>query len=249
MQKINNKNYKASIFQFESFFHLDFLIDSISSSYDDNKNLSKILNIIDEYSLNHIDIIHYNTNPTLIPFKYYDENIKNKYLETNTNIKNKIYEDISYDKKIAVVYSMNNCLAKVFNINDVVFKHTNYFTRLYNYLLGTLKNLDGFSFFINLSSKTFEIIIFNKTEFLFFNSFEINDENEFLYYTFFVLKNFQSSYKKDKIIFLGKYEKFQKFYNHACKYCEIEFIENDIHSLINFKKHSFSILNENNIRD
>ena len=43
---------------------------------------------------------------------------------------------------------------------------------LYNYLIGKLNNSDGFSFFISLSEISFEIIIFNKNKFVFFNSFE-----------------------------------------------------------------------------
>tara|TARA_A100000164_G_C21890801_1_gene765307 strand:- start:306 stop:1055 length:750 start_codon:yes stop_codon:yes gene_type:complete len=248
MQKIKTKIHKASIYQFESFFHLDFLTDSISSSYDDNTSLSKIYKIIEELSLSYIDIIHYDKYPTLIPFKYYDQDIKSKYLETNLNLKGNINEDISDDKEVAVVYSRNKDLSKILSLDNKIFSHTNQFTKLYNYLSGIVKNLDGLSFFININSKSFEIIIFNKNEFLFFNSFEIVDENEYLYYTFFVLKNFQSSYINDKIIFLGKYEKFEKFYNLTSKYSKIDFIENDIHNLLNFKEHFFSILNENNIR-
>ena len=249
MQKIKTKIQKASIYQFESFFHLDFLIESISSSYDDNTSLSKIFSLIDELPSNYIDVIHYNAEPTIVPLKYYDQKLKSKYLETNLNIKGNIYEDISDDKEIAIVYSRNKDLSKILGVDNKIFRHTNQFTKLYNYLSSLVKKLDGLSFFINISSKSFEIIIFNKSEFLFFNSFKIVDENEFLYYTFFVLKNFQSSYINDKIIFLGKYEKFEKFYNLASKYSKIDFIENDIHNLLNFREHFFSILNENNIRE
>ena len=33
-------------------------------------------------------------------------------------------------------------------------------------------------FFVNLNKKSFDVIIFNGNEFIFFNSFEINNENE-----------------------------------------------------------------------
>ena len=120
--------------------------------------------------------------------------------------------------------------------------------RLYNYLLGQLQNSDGLSFFVSLSDISFEVVIFNKNKFVLFNSFDISNENEFLYYTFFVLKNYHVSINSDKIIFLGKYDRFDKFYNLVSKYSKIDFIEDNINSLASYESQSFSILNENNIR-
>ena len=117
-----------------------------------------------------------------------------------------------------------------------------------SYLLGQLQNSDGLSFFVSLSDISFEVVIFNKNKFVFFNSFDISNENEFLYYTFFVLKNYHVSINSDKIIFLGKYDRFDKFYNLVSKYSKIDFIEDNINSLASYESQSFSILNENNIR-
>ena len=115
-------------------------------------------------------------------------------------------------------------------------------------MLGQLQNSDGLSFFVSLSDISFEVVIFNKNKFVFFNSFDISNENEFLYYTFFVLKNYHVSINSDKIIFLGKYDRFDKFYNLVSKYSKIDFIEDNINSLTSYQSQSFSILNENNIR-
>ena len=248
MQKIKTKISEASIYQFETFFHLDYSSESISSSYSDKDQLSSVAKILKKDSIKSIDITHYNSPPSIIPTKYYDKNIKTKYIETNSKKLININDDLSRDRKITVVYSKNRSLSQILNFDDKKVNHTNYFTQLYNYLNGKLNNSNGFSFFISLSETSFEIIIFNKNEFVFFNSFGINDENEFLYYTFFVLKNYQRSIDSDKIIFLGKYERFKKFYDLASKYSKIEFIEDDINFLISYESQSFLILNENNIR-
>ena len=248
MQKIKTKISKASIYQFENFFHLNHLSESISSSYSDKNQLFSVASILKNDIIKSIEITHYNSPPSIIPTKYYDKRIKAKYIETNSKKFRSINDDISSDRRITVVYSKNKNLSQILNIDDKKINHTNYFTQLYNYLIGKLNNSNGFSFFISLSETSFEIIIFNKNEFVFFNSFGINDENEFLYYTFFVLKNYQGSINSDKIIFLGKHERFNKFYNLASKYSKIEFIEDDINFLISYKSQSFFILNENNIR-
>ena len=248
MQKIKTKISVASIYQFETFFHLNYSSESISSSYSDKNQLFSVAKILSKDSIKSIDITHYDSPPAIIPTKYYDKNIKAKYIETNSKRLSRINDDVSRDGKITVVYSENRSLSQILNIDHKKINHTNYFTQSYNYLIGKLNNSNGFSFFISLSEISFEIIIFNKNEFVFFNSFSINNENEFLYYTFFVLKNYQGSIDSDKIIFLGKYERFKKFYDLASKYSKIEFIEDDINFLISYESQSFLILNENNIR-
>ena len=249
MQKTKIKISKASIYQFKSFFHLNFLNEGISSSYIDKVKLSKISKIFENSSVNSIEVIHFNSAPSIIPVKFYDKDIKDKYLETNSDLINNIDEDISADQKITIVYSKNKDLLKTLGIDKQKVTHINHFTQLYNYLAGVVDNSDGLSFFIKISSGFFEIMIFNKNEFVFFNSFEIGDENEFLYYTFFVLKNYQSSIKKDKIIFLGKHEMFDNYYNLASKYSSIDFIEDGTHSILNFEENFFSVIHADNIRD
>ena len=249
MQKTKIKISKASIYQFKSFFHLNFLNEGISSTYIDKVKLSKISKIFKNSSVNSLEFIHFNSAPSIIPVKFYDKDIKGKYLETNTGSINNIEEDMSADQKINVVYSKNKDLSKTLGLDKQKISHVNHFTQLYNYLSEVVDNSDGLSFFLKISSGSFEIMIFNKNEFVFFNTFEIVDENEFLYYTFFVLKNFQSSIKKDKIIFIGKHEIFDKYYNLASKYSRIDFIEDDTYSILNFEENFFSVINANNIRD
>jgi hypothetical protein len=225
------------------------LSESISSSYTDKEKLPKISKLFKNSPVNSVEVIHFNSAPSIIPVKFYDKDIKAKYLETNTGSINNIDEDISADQKINIVYSKNKDLSKTLGLDKQKVSHVNHFTQLYNYLSGVVDNSDGLSFFIKISSRSFEIMIFNKNEFVFFNTYEIVDENEFLYYTFFVLKNFQSSIKNDKIIFIGKHEIFDKYYNLASKYSRIDFVEDGAHSILNFEDNFFSVINANNIRD
>ena len=242
MQKIITKISKASICQFENFFHFISLNESFSSSYSNKEKLELVANTVKNNSIKLIDIIHYNSPPSIIPIKYYDKSIKAKYLETNSKISRSIGEDISFDKKITVVYSKNENLSQILNYNETKIYHINHFTKLYNYLIGQLNNYEGFSFFINLSDTSFEVIIFKNNKFVFFNSFNINNKNEFLYYTFFLLKNYHGSTTSDKIIFLGKYDRFDEFYDLVSKYSKIDFIEENINSLVSYESQYFSIL-------
>ena len=106
MQKIKTKISKASIYQFENFFHLSSLNESFSSSYSDKNQLKVVANILKNDSIKAIDITHFNSPPSIIPSKYYDKSIRAKYLETNSKISRGIEEDISSDKKITVIPTM-----------------------------------------------------------------------------------------------------------------------------------------------
>ena len=186
MQKIKTKISEASIYQFETFFHLDYSSESISSSYSDKDQLSLVAKILKKGSIKSIDITHYNSPPSIIPTKYYDKSIKTKYLETNSKKLSSINDDVSRDRKITVVYSKNRNLSQILNIGDKKINHTNYFTQLYDYLIGKLNNSNGFSFFISLSETSFEITILASIFFLiiilfniFFSKFINNISNKY----------------------------------------------------------------------
>ena len=197
----------------------------------------------------YVEVIYLNSQPSIVPSLYFEENIKSKYLDTNTVVSKSIVTDTSSDGKIKVVYSISDELTELLVKNNLEYSNNNYFTYLYNFLVNKISKSDGFSFYINLNYKSFDIIIFNNNEFVFFNSFKINDENEFLYYLFFVLKNYESSNKTDKIIFLGKFEKFKDFYDVASKYSIIDFVDLTNNSSIINDSPFFSIVNENYIRN
>ena len=135
MQKIKTKISKASIYQFENFFHLSSINESFSSSYSDENQLKVVANILKNDSIKAIDITHFNSPPSIIPSKYYDKSIKAKYLETNSKISRSIEEDTSIDKKLTVIYSKNENLSQILNYDEIKIYHTNHFTKLYNYLI------------------------------------------------------------------------------------------------------------------
>ena len=248
MQKIKSNINKALIYYFESFFHIDSQIDSRSLKNDD-KNLPAILSEL--FSANNdisIKILHFNAQPSIVPFKYFDKNLMDKYLETNTKISGKLINDLSKDKKINIVYSIDEFLTRLFNKVEIKVTHNNYFTLIYNKLFNRVSRSKGLCFFINLNCSSFDVIIFNNNEFIFFNKFKINDEDEFLYYLLFVINNFEGSNNNEKIIFLGRFEKFNHYYELASKYSQIEFIEDSEYSILDYNSQSFSIINENNFR-
>ena len=249
MQKTKSNTNKTFVYQFESFFLIESATDNHKFYFSDKDYISKSNIFFEKLNKDYVEVIYLNSQPSIVPSLYFEEKIKSKYLDTNTTVSKSIVNDTSRDKKIKVVYSISDELTQLLVKNNLEYSNNNYFTYLYNFLVNRTSKSDGFSFYINLNYKYFDVIIFNNNEFVFFNSFKINDENEFLYYFFFVLKNYESSNKTDKIIFLGKFEKFKDYYDIASKYSVIDFIDFANNSSIINDSPFFSIVNENYIRN
>ena len=175
MQKTKSKISKTFVYQFESNFHIESSADNITLDFSDNKYISKSTDFIGDLKIESVEIVHFNSRPSLVPSLYFDDNIKSKYLITNTLSSNNILTDSSKDKKLKIVCSINKKLNEFITKNNLNHSHKNYFTYLYNFLTEIPNKTKGLSFFVNLNKKSFDIIIFNNNEFIFFNSFEIND--------------------------------------------------------------------------
>ena len=248
MQKKINKIHKINIHQYKSY--VDFVLsdDYLTLNFNSKNFDLNFIETISKINFSSIELIFFSDIPSIVPSKLFDKKYSNKYLETNTsNIKN-IRHDISNDKKITTVYSINNSLIKILNKRNIKYSVKNYFTILYDYLSGKNRISEGLTLYINLNEDSFDILIFKLEEFIYFNTFEIDDKDKFLYYLFFVMKNYEVSSKKDKIIFLGKYEKYLEYYEIVNKYSQLDYIIDNSISKLNIKSPFFSYLNEDNIR-
>ena len=248
MQKTINNIHKLTVYQYKSGVIFRSPDDSLSIDIKSKNLESDFLGSISNLNIETIDLVFFSSIPSIVPSKLFDEKLRNKYLETNTSIKDNIQHELSIDKKIAIVYSYNKLFVNVLNQKNIKYSTMSYFTVLYNYLFKKDKISDGLSLYINFNENSFDILIFDSKEFIYFNSFDIKDKNEFLYYLFFVMKNYEISNEKDKIIFLGRYDKYSEYYEIANKYSKLDYIDDDSGNQFNSKSPFFSYLNENNIR-
>ena len=248
MQKKINKIHKINIHQYKSYVDFVLADDYLTLDFNSKNFDLNFIETISKINFSSIKLIFFSDIPSIVPSKLFDKKYSTKYLETNTsNIKN-IRHDISNDKKITTVYSINNSLIKILNKRNIKYSVKNYFTILYDYLSGKNRISEGLTLYINLNEDSFDILIFKLEEFIYFNTFEIDDKDKFLYYLFFVMKNYEVSSKKDKIIFLGKYEKYLEYYETVNKYSQLDYIIDNSISKLNIKSPFFSYLNEDNIR-
>ena len=232
----NNSSKKIEIHQFKSNF---FIGDDNNFKACSLKSFSKV-----DLDTENVTIIHFNKPPVIVPNKLFIKDNLNKYLSTNYELSNNL--SVSYDqtsnKLLYIVYEKKKNLENLLEKNGIEFISINYFTVIYEYLTALKKN-DEMSIYINLRNSLFDIIIYNKDEFLYFNTFNKKNKEEFLYYLLYVLKNFQADVNSTKINFLGKFEEFNEYYDYTGLYAEIIFIENNIQTINNIKHQSPFFLN------
>ena len=115
MQKTINNIHKLTVYQYKS--GIIFKSPDDTSSFDINsKNLeSDFLGSISNFNIDTIELIFFSSIPSIVPSKLFDEKLRNKYLGTNTSIKDNIQHELSVYKKIAVVYSYDKIFVNVLN--------------------------------------------------------------------------------------------------------------------------------------
>ena len=232
----NNSSKKIEIHQFKSNFFIR----------DDNNFKALSLKSFSKADLSNEDviIIHFNKPPVIVPNKLFIKDNLNEYLSTNYELSNNL--SVSYDetsnKLLYIVYEKKKNLESLLNKKGIGFISINYFTVIYEYLT-PLKKKDEMSIYINLRNSLFDITIYNKDEFLYFNTFNKKNKEEFLYYMLYVLKNFQADVNSTKINFLGKFEEFKEYYDYTSLYAEVIYIENNPQTINNIKHESPFFLN------
>ena len=130
MRKTINNIHKLTVYQYKS----GIIFRSPDNSFTLNinsKNLeSDFLVSISNFNIDTIELIFFSSIPSIVPSKLFDEKLRNKYLETNTSIKDNIQHELSIDKKIAVVYSYDKLFANILSQNNIKYSTMSYLKNL-----------------------------------------------------------------------------------------------------------------------
>ena len=97
MQKTKNKIRKTFVYQFESFFHIESSTNNIKLDFSDDKYIAKSVDFILNSTEGLIEIVYFNSHPSIVPTLHFDDKIKYKYLTTNTLISKTVLTDTSND--------------------------------------------------------------------------------------------------------------------------------------------------------
>ena len=99
MQKTINNIHKLTVYQYKSGIIFGSPDDSLSLDINSKSLESDFLDSISNFNINTIELIFFSSIPSIVPSKLFEEKQRNKYLETNTSIKDNIQHELSIDKK------------------------------------------------------------------------------------------------------------------------------------------------------
>ncbi len=185
------------------------------SSYEFSKNiktpkliLEKLKDIfIQEKSLQEdfesVSVIHQNNLNTIVPNQYFRDDELKHYLKYS--IKTIATDLIVYDDLESI--DSKNVYIPYVNINNFLFQNFGEFEyRHHSSVL--LKKLfatshSNLKFYINVSKSMFDIIVIKESKLIFYNTFEYDTKEDFIYYILFTLEQLELSPQKTMITLIG----------------------------------------------
>ena len=162
-------------------------------------------NELDFKKFENIKLLQQNNLSVLVPGELYSEKQKRTYLKYNTQIRNDdfIAVDNLNNLKIKNIYipyiNINNYLVDLFK--NIEYFH--YDTELLNKLYEIRRNEE---FFVHVDNRQIKIIVFEKDKLNFFNSYEIDNSSDIIYYVLLVLKEKKLNIDKTEINYITDYE-------------------------------------------
>tara|TARA_X000000950_G_scaffold289439_1_gene413486 strand:- start:3171 stop:3980 length:810 start_codon:yes stop_codon:yes gene_type:complete len=191
----------------------------------------------------------------IVPHKLFDETNKNLYLSLSEDeLKNKVIETkfIKSDNQI-FIFSQTRDWRLLLNDLVVNLEITHFAAELIPFLSKISNENLKKNVFIHLRKDYFDLFIYQGSQLMLYNSFPHKDEEEFLYYLFFVLEQFYLKQNQFTAIFLGKFQNYQKYYeafkefHTLTKFTYPDNLEIDAHHPAPFFNYFYNY--ENNFRE
>jgi hypothetical protein len=209
---LNNTVQTVNEIHFDTFDKATKIEELFATAFKDNPELND--------SYDEILVIHNNNLSTFVPEPLFDENFLGSYLQYNI----KVFQTDFFAYDEIPNYQMNMVYIPYVNINNFfidqfgsfIYKHAN--SILVTKLLDASKNNDDKTMIVNFNSGHFEIIVVQNQNLLFFNSFNYQTQEDFLYYVLFTAEQLNMNPENFKLELLGTISENDNFYQLAYKF-------------------------------
>lgn len=209
-------NFENTVFHFSSY------------SFEEETIPESLLGRIEEVFKNDQDlhddfesvlVVHENHLNSFVPNVYFKEDALKSYL--NYNIKTIATDYITYDaienldmKNVYVPYvNVNNFLFQ--NFGEFEFKH--HASLLVEKLIGRSQK-EQTHFYVNVSHNAFDVVVIEDQKLHFFNSFEFQTKEDFIYYILFTFEQLKLDPNELQVDLLGDIDTKSELYEIAYKY-------------------------------
>jgi len=251
--KIINKK-ALSIHSFDDGFY--FCTKSKIDFFYSTNNQKNLIDILNEYLVKEekdfikpIKFISFHNPSTFVPSSLFDNSRSKDYLKLYSVEKEDeivYYDKIEQISQINVYNSPRNISDDLKKINlNLEISHYN--TLLLNNIMSLeFSNGIEYQLFIHLQSEALDVFLFQKKQFKFNNRFIISNEDEFLYYLFFIVEQFDIKTEGLEIVLLGKIQRYETYYKALNQYHNhIKFVDGDNNEIENLSTHPAPYLANN----
>jgi hypothetical protein len=165
-------------------------------------------------------VLHENNWNSFVPKALFDEDFLGSYLQFNTKVFDTdffMFDEISS-------FEMNNVYVPFSDVNNYLldqfgqfdYKHSN--SILTEKLLDLSKNIDEKLVFVHFESNQFQIVVVENKKLLFFNNFDFQTKEDFIYYLLFTVEQLNLNPENFKLQFLGEIQVESPFFEIAYRY-------------------------------
>ena len=194
-------NYKNDISKFTSFTFTkalkspELILKEIQEIFKNEKCLQQ--------DFETVNVIHQNNLSTLVPNQYFKKSNLNNYLKYS--IKTIATDLIVYDELNTI--KAKNVYIPFVNINNFIFQNFGEFEYKHHSSILieklVLQSNNSLNFFINISQSLFDIVVIKDSKILFYNIFEYQTKEDFIYYILFTLEQLDLSTETTNISIIG----------------------------------------------
>lgn len=161
-----------------------------------------------------------NNLSTIVPTALYEEDRKKMYLKFNASLAgNELVvtdelRSLNAKNIFAIPFSIKAKLDAEYN--NITYVHAS--STLIDPLVAMNKNQTGKKLYVHIQETHFETVVIDGKNLVFYNTFNYQTPEDFIYYLLFVYEQLQLNPEKIETIFLGEIEKTSAIYTLANKY-------------------------------
>jgi hypothetical protein len=216
-------------------------IPSLQDPKDFHKILIDYLDYHSKESFNAFSLISFHNPSTFVPLPLFDKSFCKDYLGLYNRTKDHeiiLYDTLEEDYQVNL-YSFPRFISVALKESKFNFSFHHYNTLLHNKIL-TLGSSNKFDYqlFIHLQQGVMDVFLLQKKCIKFNNCFSVSNPDEFLYYLFFVIEQFDIQSEDFGLNFLGKFKCFTTYYKAVEQFHNnIKFVDKDVSKVADTSTH------------
>ncbi|MCF8714636.1 DUF3822 family protein [Joostella atrarenae] len=185
--------------------------------------------IVSQTTFNKVTVIHENELAALVPKSLFNERNLSNYLKYNVKILENDF--ITYDE--LKEHDIYNVYVPFANVNNYIFdkfgdfEYKHFSTVLVETLINSSKKSDTQNVHVFISKTHFEIVVLDQKKLLFYNSFQYQQKEDFIYYLLFTIEQLNLNPEETPVFLTGIITEDNELYKIAYTYIKHLEIKND----------------------